>query len=333
MMHNGWFSAFREDFGPTSYGTLANPCVNVRTIIIFLAFLIPYLAFLLVFPGLRERRLVSFGTITIQIGVGVLLIGSLVLPYWSVGSAHIVSQFKSHSNNRHESIVGVRIGLTAINVTLRYLDSVDDKSNIYKGMYFNERYSLEGVKSMADELADAYYDGLPYPMLKLLEYFSLSQGAFAWGKQYRNAGYFASALVWASFITWIWQTILLMFLPHHYAKAGILCGLIALVADIVYVFLSPNGPNIPFMSTTQETTYMSFYYGTSFYMCMSAGLLSLAYGIALSILQYLRIYTLSTCMSSSIDSTVGPKCRYGRTIDACLDEPPQSSSTCSESFN
>jgi hypothetical protein len=52
-------------------------------------------------------------------------------------------------------------------------------------LYFNERYSLEGVKSMADELVDAYYDGLPYPMLKLLEYFSLSQGAFAWGKQYR----------------------------------------------------------------------------------------------------------------------------------------------------
>lgn len=49
---------------------------------------------------------------------------------------------------------------------------------------------------MADELVDAYYDGLPYPMLKLLEYFSLSQGAFAWGKQYRNAGHFASVLVW-----------------------------------------------------------------------------------------------------------------------------------------
>jgi hypothetical protein len=63
-------------------------------------------------------------------------------------------------------------------------------------MYLNERYTLEGVKSMADELVDAYYDGLPYPMLKLLEYFSLSQGAFAWGKQYRNAGHFASVLVW-----------------------------------------------------------------------------------------------------------------------------------------
>jgi hypothetical protein len=62
---------------------------------------------------------------------------------------------------------------------------VDDKLSIYDGIYYNERYSLEGVKSMADELVDAYYDGLPYPMLKLLEYFSLSQDAFAWGKQYR----------------------------------------------------------------------------------------------------------------------------------------------------
>lgn len=149
----------------------------------------------------------------------------------------------------------------------------------------------------------------------------------------------------ASFITWIWQCILLAFLPHHYAKLGILCGFIALVADIVYVFLSPSGPNIPFTSPTEETTYLSLYYGSAFYMCLTAGkfldylsllkqiflgIISLAYGIALSVLQYLRIYTLSTCMSSSLDPTVGPKCRYGRTIDGCLDDLPQSSSSCSE---
>jgi hypothetical protein len=215
---------------------------------------------------------------------------------------------------------------------------------IYDGMYFNEHYSFEGVRTMADELMSAYYDGLPYPMLKLLEYFSLNQGAFAWGKQYRNAGHFASALVWASFIGWLWQCVLLAFLPHHYAKLGILSGLVALMADIVYVFLSPNGPNIPFMSTSHETTYLSLYYGSSFYMCLSAGrsrfkrvifninsgMLSLIYGIVLSILQYLRIYTLSTCMSSSLDTTVGPKCKYGRLHEPSHDEPLQSSSCCSQ---
>ena len=79
------------------------------------------------------------------------------------------------------------------------LRAVDDTPMIYNGMFFNERFSLDGVRSMSSELEHAFYDGLPYPMLKILEYFSLSQGAFAWGKQYRNAGHFAGTLVWSVF--------------------------------------------------------------------------------------------------------------------------------------
>jgi dual oxidase maturation factor 1 len=50
--------------------------------------------------------------------------------------------------------------------------------------------------SMATELQAAYRQGLPYPMLKVLEYFSLNQGSFEWGKKYRNAGYYADAMLW-----------------------------------------------------------------------------------------------------------------------------------------
>ncbi|KAI6188604.1 hypothetical protein M3Y98_00372400 [Aphelenchoides besseyi] len=328
-MHGGWFSAFREDFAPTSYGTLTNPCINVRTIMVFLAFIVPYLSFLVVFPGLREKRLISFTTITVQLGVGVLLIASIVLPYWSVGDAVIVSQFKSHSTSRHESKIGVRVGLTTINVTLKYVRSVDDEAMIYNGMYFNEKFSLDGVSSMATELESAYYDGLPYPMLKVLEYFSLSQGAFAWGKQYRNAGHFASTLVWTSFAAWLWQCVFLAFLPHHYGKIGVICGVFAIAGDLVYIFLAPNGPSIPFVSSTQETTYLNFYYGSSFYMSLAAGLISIIFGTVLTVLQYIRWYSLSTCLSSNLDVNVGPRCRYGRQFVLPLDET-QPSSSCSE---
>ena len=44
----------------------------------------------------------------------------------------------------------------------------------------------------------------------------------------------------------------------------------------------------------------------------------------------MRIYTLSTCISSSLDSDVGVRCRYGRAIDCSMNDPPQPSSSCSE---
>jgi hypothetical protein len=44
----------------------------------------------------------------------------------------------------------------------------------------------------------------------------------------------------------------------------------------------------------------------------------------------MRLYTLSTCLSSSIDSTVGPKCRYGRSYDCDNEDAQQSSSRSSD---
>lgn len=59
-------------------------------------------------------------------------------------------------------------------------------------------YSLNiiTVGSMGDELQMAYRKGLPYPMLKLLEYFSLNEGSFDWGRKYRLAGHYAGASLW-----------------------------------------------------------------------------------------------------------------------------------------
>lgn len=66
----------------------------------------------------------------------------------------------------------------------------------FRGLYLNERFQMSGVEAMNNELQTTYRRGLPYPLLKVIEYFSLSQGAFAWGRFYRNAGYYASAILW-----------------------------------------------------------------------------------------------------------------------------------------
>lgn len=44
---------------------------------LFFLFIIPYVAFLIILPGIREQRVISFVTLTHQLGVGVLLMGNL----------------------------------------------------------------------------------------------------------------------------------------------------------------------------------------------------------------------------------------------------------------
>ena len=46
---------------------------------------------------------------------------------------------------------------------------------------------------MVDALHEAYVHGLPYPMLSVLEYFSLNQDYFDWGRHYRVAGHYTHA--------------------------------------------------------------------------------------------------------------------------------------------
>lgn len=122
---------------------------------------------------------------------------ALALPYWNVGSNVIVSQFRAYSDLRHEARLGVSVGLTGFNVSLNYIKTLNSEDPyMYKGMYFNERYNMDGVIEMQEELQEAYDQGLPYPFLKVLEYFSVNAGSFCWGRQYRRAGYYANALLW-----------------------------------------------------------------------------------------------------------------------------------------
>lgn len=49
---------------------------------------------------------------------------------------------------------------------------------------------------MGTTFREAIKRGLPYPILTVIEYFSLGQEGLSWGGQYRAAGYYASAMLW-----------------------------------------------------------------------------------------------------------------------------------------
>lgn len=69
---------------------------------------------------------------------------------------------------------------------------------------------------MGNSYRRALKRGLPYPILTVAEYFSLGQEGFAWGGQYRAAGYYASILLWYDNVyfneKYLLNTFLLLFL-------------------------------------------------------------------------------------------------------------------------
>jgi len=49
---------------------------------------------------------------------------------------------------------------------------------------------------MMDEYRMALKRGLPFPLLTVVEYFAVNSEGFAWGRAYREAGYYTSIFLW-----------------------------------------------------------------------------------------------------------------------------------------
>uniref|UniRef100_A0A0K0CU16 Dual oxidase maturation factor 1-like n=1 Tax=Angiostrongylus cantonensis TaxID=6313 RepID=A0A0K0CU16_ANGCA len=252
-----WFGGFAE---PSDYSNAEMPDINLPALIISSIFAVPYLAFLIILPGVREKRLITLAVFTEVALVGAALAISLNFPGWTGGSARIVAQFRSHVNERMRARVGVHVGLTNINITLRFEEMVEmDRSQSRIDMsqvYYNENFDISGVSSMASELRSAYLRGLPYPILSIMEYFSLNQDAFDWGRHYRTAGHYTSAAVSFSLACWLFAVVCLLFIPHKFGMSMLATGLAALLACLLYRTMSPCHLEIGFVGTQGNRVLM-----------------------------------------------------------------------------
>ncbi|KAK7865905.1 hypothetical protein R5R35_005625 [Gryllus longicercus] len=76
-MKPGWFDAFRTDGGPTlySYSNRTPVTGDVQTITLYLIFFTVFLAFLVIFPGVRKERFTTFTSVTLSLFVGTVILG------------------------------------------------------------------------------------------------------------------------------------------------------------------------------------------------------------------------------------------------------------------
>ncbi|VDO75460.1 unnamed protein product [Heligmosomoides polygyrus] len=421
-MWTSWFGGFAE---PSDYANAEMPHVNIQAILISSIFVIPYLAFLVILPGVREKRIVTLAVFTVVTLVGAVLAASMALPGWTGGSANILAQLRSHVNERMRARVGVNVGLKSINITLRFEEMVEldlHGSRIdMSRLYYNENFDISGgffadnskkgytseyarvysrsekiasalpdalwspksgmcqsinpsrgkkvhrscprqttltkhdqaaarhdvplrlddytftVSSMAEELRFAYLRGLPYPILSILEYFSLNQDAFDWGRHYRTAGHYTSAAISFALACWALAVVFLLLVPHYFGMAMLATGLSALFSCLLYLIMSPCQLQIGFVGSQGNRVVMKMSFQWAFYCVFAvgrffnmkvelrehgfafegnepesnvSGLLALLVGLLLILLQHYRVYTLSTFLGARLDEDVVPiKCR------------------------
>lgn len=142
--------------------------------------------------------------------------------------------------------------------------------------------------------------GLPYPILTVAEYFSLGREGFAWGGQYRAAGYFASIMLWASFASWLLMNLLLVAVPRYGAYTKVVTGLLLCSTNLGYSWLVPHHQNQ--LVIIMEGGRLIFHFGWCFWLVLVAGVLCLVVGIVISVIDLVYPHTFSTIVDVYFDT-------------------------------
>ncbi|VDK78486.1 unnamed protein product [Litomosoides sigmodontis] len=258
MQRIGWFDAFRENGDPTWFGDNRTPViVDLQICALASIFITPFLAFLIILPGVRHYRIASTIAFVLSVTVGAII---LSVPKGEKEQQHTLNDLK-----------------------------------------YNERFEFLDVFSMETELEKSLKKGLPYPILKIIEYLSVDRAGFVWGRQYRLTGHYTVYLLWTAFAFWIIQILMLCLVPHNFAKIVVVVGVLVLLADFVYFTFVPKNLQIRFPSSDGSMSILDFHLSTCFYTTLTAGITSLLYGGVLLILQAKSLYTLKTFITCHAD--------------------------------
>ncbi|KAL7010445.1 hypothetical protein ACKWTF_000042 [Chironomus riparius] len=177
-----------------------------------------------------------------------------------------------------------------VNITLAGL--ADGNSSSAPDIDFNERFNWNLANDMENSYKNALKRGLPYPILTVAEYFSLGQEGFAWGGQYRAAGYYASIWLWGALASWLLMNLLLTAVPRYGAYGMCLTGSLLFGAVIGYYFMLPKPP----LTIYIEGVKIDFTFGWCFYLVLIAATLCFFIGLIISAIDLIWPHEYSTIL-------------------------------------
>jgi len=291
-MARGWFDLFRDNGGPTLYAySNRTPVIGDSTsITLYIVFATLFLAFFVIFPGIRKERFATFLSVTLSLFVGVSILIGTCANGWHTAEAEISSAYRSFSNEKIHGKMGIYIGLISANVTLEAMP-------IYYGnrsmdVNFNEKFGFERPTQLQEEYAAALKKGLPFPILTVAEYMSVDAEGFCWGRTYRAAGYYTCIFLWSSFVLWLLMNMLLMVVPRYGAYAMSLTGLMMLWSTTTYYLLLPRQP----LKVHIDEVVLHFELGWCFWLVLISGSCCCLVGFSISVIDLMYPHKFSTVL-------------------------------------
>ncbi|XP_043281843.1 dual oxidase maturation factor 1 [Venturia canescens] len=292
----GWFDAFRNDGGPTlySYSNRTPVTGDVNLITIFVIFCTIFTAFLIIFPGIRKEKLTTFWTVTLSLFVGTTIQVAQYGSTWHTTSSTIVSPYSAFSKQRMSAEIGGYIGLMHINITYRVYPERDGPTDVE----YNERFWWRSSDEMMNSFKGALHRGAPFPIVSLAEYFSLHQEGFSWGSRYREAGHYASIMLWTSFAAWVMMNLLLMVVPRYGAYSMMVTGLWMLLTDLTYWSLLPCEPLVAHV----DGSILIFNFGWNYWLVLVAGISCFFSGLVITAIDLIFPHQFSTILEVDYDT-------------------------------
>ncbi|XP_048887180.1 dual oxidase maturation factor 2-like [Brienomyrus brachyistius] len=261
---------------------------NLNLLIVILVLSVFAAAFLLILPGIRGKpRLFWMIRIILSLFVGAVIVAVNFSGDWAAGGAKVTTTYKSFSSGVVSADVGLRVGLSGINVTLKG----DPVNQLNETIDYNEMFRWTDI--LDKDYAEALKRGLPNPILHIAEKFTLNSpcGLFY---QYRYSGRYTSATMWTAFCCWLIANILLSMPVVLYAG----CMMLATGAFIFFSLASfATIQNVPPCIFTVGTVSFQLEFGASFWLSLTIGLLTTFLGVLVVLLDCLAPEALKEAFS------------------------------------
>ncbi|XP_078286031.1 dual oxidase maturation factor 1-like [Rhinoraja longicauda] len=258
-------------FYPTPRRPVGFNTIEIVVIIIFLVFLV---SFLIILIGIRgAERLHWLARVTLSLFIGVVIVAVNFSNNWENGYATVNTTYKSFSNVNVNAEVGIHVGFSGLNVTLKGVPEIQQNETIN----YNEEFLWRHGNSFANAYREGLERGLPDPILYIAEKFTPNSpcGVFS---QYRVSSHYASATMWVALVTWMLSNILIWLNVLVYAAYMIL------VTGTFMIF------SLISFGTTRKSQLCAIQFdevkldsslGPSFWLALATALLSLIIGITI----------------------------------------------------
>ncbi|GFU18395.1 dual oxidase maturation factor 1 [Trichonephila clavipes] len=213
--------------------------------------------------------------VTLSLFIGAVILICNFAYGWEYGSVKATTPYKSFISEQVRAEIGLKVGLRGINVTLLGLP----QNQLNETINYNERFSWQWVQGkpgfeedagrLNREYRAAQWKGLPYPILWVVEYFTIDEGNFRHGRYYRIAGWNCHIALWMAFPLWLLSNILFFMVIRYGAYFLSLTGGCLLLTNLLFVSIRNAVP----VDLRFQSRPLVLHYDWCFWLVLFTGLL------------------------------------------------------------